>query len=292
MKHSIADNIIRYFGYEGDKFYLLVDESYAGIAQSIKQLHKGTEIRVFQTDEPEHIKQVLNLPGEANVLLLAEPANYVKYRLFQYLDFSEGEPQIPGTVSRVLIFPVESICRIFSVDMSKDIFQKERLLDTMKGNQKYRVTTEQGTDLLFESRSWIPLDFEICTAPIETSVNGVIVVDGALFFRRIKEPLTFVIKDGKIQSITATSETGKALVDEYRVMTAPAFSNPVNMQLAEVGIGFCSGAEISDCFMEAEVVVDTCHFCFGNNICYGGENESEFHGASVLIKEPVFTLIG
>lgn len=291
MYQSIAYNIIRYFGYEEERLFLLVDESYAGIAQSIKQLHKGTEIRVFQMDEPEHIKQVLDLPGEANVLLLAEPANYVKYRLFQYLDFSEGEPQIPGTVSRVLIFPVESICRIFSVDMSKDIVQKERLLDTMKGNQKYRVTTEKGTDIVFEARRWIPLDFEICTAPIEASINGVIVVDGALFFRKIEDTLTFTIKEGKIQSITASSEPGKALVNEYKNMTAPAFSNPVNMQLAEVGIGFCSGPENSDCFMEAEVVVNTCHFCFGNNACYGGENESEFHGASILIKEPVFTCI-
>ncbi len=291
MYHSVADNIIRYFGYEEDKFYLLVDEAYAEIAQSIKWIHKDTEIRVFQADAPGHIKQVLDVPSGAVVLLLAEPVNYVKYKLFQYLDFSEGEPQIPGIQSRVLIFPVESICRIISGDISKNLAQKERLLATMKRNQKYRVTTAQGTDLVFESRNWIPLDFEVCTAPVEASVNGVIVVDGALFFRKIEDILTFIIKEGKIQSITASSEQGKALVNEYKNMTAQVFINPVNLQLAEVGIGFCSGAKLSDCFMEAEVVLDTCHFCFGNNICYGGENESEFHGASILIKAPVFTCI-
>ena len=44
----------------------------------------------------------------------------------------------------------------------------------MKVNQKYKITTEQGTNLIFESRSWIPLDFEVCTAPQEKSVNGII----------------------------------------------------------------------------------------------------------------------
>ncbi|MBR3824342.1 MAG: hypothetical protein IKJ39_03995 [Lachnospiraceae bacterium] len=47
---------------------------------------------MFQTDVPERIQQVLNFPGGATVLLFAEPVNYVKYRLFQYLDFSNGEP--------------------------------------------------------------------------------------------------------------------------------------------------------------------------------------------------------
>jgi hypothetical protein len=40
--------------------------------------------------------------------------------------------------------------------------------------------------------------------------------------------------------------------------------------------------------MESEMVFGTCHFCFGNNDCYGGKNKSDFHGASVLIKEPHF----
>lgn len=69
-----------------------MDEVYVEIAKSMKQILKGVEIRVFQTDVPERIQQVLNLPGGATVLLFAEPVNYVKYRLFQYLDFSNGEP--------------------------------------------------------------------------------------------------------------------------------------------------------------------------------------------------------
>lgn len=51
-----------------------------------------------------------------------------------------------------------------------------------------------------------------------------------------------------------------------------------------IGIVFFSAATISDCFMEAEAAINTCHFRFGNNVCYGGKNASEFHGNSVLIR--------
>ncbi|MBR3824341.1 MAG: hypothetical protein IKJ39_03990 [Lachnospiraceae bacterium] len=54
---------------------------------------------------------------------------------------------------------------------------------------------------------------------------------------------------------------------------------------------FFSAATISDCFMEAEAAINTCHFCFGNNVCYGGKNASEFHGNSVLIRNPKFVEI-
>ncbi len=291
MYQLIAYNIIHYFRYTEDKLYLLVDEAYYQIAKSIKKIAEETEIRIFRANSQEDFGQVFDLPSGAVVFLLAEPESYSKYKVFQYLDFSKGEPQIPGMVSRVLIFPVESICRIFGGNISENIMQKQRLLSTMKSNQKYRITTALGTDLIFESRYWIPLDFEVCTAPMEETVNGVIVVDGALFFKKIENTLTFVIKNGKIQSIAASSKQGEELVNEYKNMTTQVMTNAPNTQLAEIGIGFCNGAEINDCFMEAEVVINTCHFCFGNNICYGGKNESDFHGASILIKEPVFTCI-
>jgi len=293
MYKTIARNIIQYFEYENGngKLYLLADEAFAEIAENIKELHRNAEIRIFKDNTPEQVKEFFTLPDSVIVLLLAEPETYVKYKLFHHLDFSNGEPHVPNTNSRVLIFPKKSICRMFSGDISKSFIEKERLLNTMKEHQKYRITTAAGTDLVFESRHWIPLDFEVCTAPKESSINGVIVVDGALFFKQIKDTLTFVIKVGKLQDIVASSEAGNALVTEYKAMTANAMKDPRNTQLAEIGIGFCHDVAISDCFMEAEAVVNTCHFCFGNNVCYGGENESEFHGASVLIKNPIFTCI-
>jgi hypothetical protein len=32
----------------------------------------------------------------------------------------------------------------------------------------------------------------------------------------------------------------------------------------------------------------TCHFCFGDNVRYGGANPSVWHGGTVVIHAPVF----
>lgn len=291
MYNAVASNILKRFEYEKEKLYLLVDNAYVEIAGSIREQHTNTEVLFISSYTPENIKEIFDLPPSAVVLLLAEPDTYIKYKLFEYLHFNEGEPKIANTISRVLIFPKDAICRIFSTELDKDLFARDDIIAKMKNEQKYRITTTQGTDLVFESRYWIPLDFEVCTAPIEKSVNGVIVVDGALFFKKIEDKIIFQIENGKIRSITASSAEGEQLVAEYKNMTAKDMQNPVNMQLAEIGLGFCNGAMISDCFMEAETVVNTCHFCFGNNVCYGGKNESEFHAASILIKNPIFECI-
>ena len=291
MYNTIALNIIKYFKYKEGSLFLLVDEAYVEIAQTIKKYHEKTEIIFFQSYAPEDVRKIFMFSSSTVVLLLAEPISYIKYRLFEHLDFSNGEPVIPNTVSKVLIFPQESLCRIFSESADNIATEQEKIITHMKDNQKYRITSSSGTELIFESRKWIPLDFEVCTTPIEKTINGIIVVDGALFFKKIEEKISFFIKDGKIQSIKANSLKGELLVNEYKKMTERDMKNSVNMQLAEIGIGFCNNARISDCFMEAEAVSKTCHFCFGNNICYGGRNESEFHGASILIKNPIFTCI-
>lgn len=288
---SIAVNIIRYFSLEKCKICLLVDEAFVEIGQSIKDHNKLNELIHLHSCTPQNLTTLFSNSFSEMVLLLAEPKSYGKYRLFQYLDFSKGEPQIANTASKVLIFPKESICRMFSGKIEKIRSEKEKIISNMKANQRYRITSAEGTDLVFEARTWIPLDFEICTAPKENSINGIIVVDGSLFFKRIDEKISFVIKDGKIHDIMARSSKGEEIVTEYRNMTDREMKDIRNRQLAEIGIGVCSEAIISDCFMESEAALDTCHFCFGNNTCYGGENESEFHGASILIKNPVFTCV-
>lgn len=285
MYDAVAVSILKRYQYENKKLYLLINDAYTEIAQKIQCHHPDTEIRSFEDTDA-----AFSLPYMSNVLLLAEPEAYLKYKLYRHLDFSDGEPQVAGTESKVLIFPKDSLCRVFSEE-AESFAEKEKLLAAMKAEQKYKITTVQGTELFFESRRWLPLDFEVCTAPKEKSVNGVIVVDGALFFQKIEEPVSMTIRNGKIDSITATSPEGERLVAEYLKMTERDLKDPVNTQLAEIGIGFCKGAVISDCFMEAETVLHTCHFCFGNNICYGGKNASEFHGASVLIKDPIFTCV-
>jgi hypothetical protein len=120
------------------------------------------------------------------------------------------------------------------------------------------------------------------------SKDGIIAVDGTLFFQDIGTIIDFYIERGKLKKVEARDIKDNRLVEQYKEMTNNDFSVSVNRQLTEIGIGCNTNAIISDCFMESEMMFGTCHFCFGNNACYGGENISDFHGASVLIKGPNF----
>lgn len=290
MNGLAAEHIIRRFHYEEERLYLIADSAYEALAEEIGRRHGNTELRRLSARTPEDVKALFRLPKGAAALLLAEPETYLRYRLPAYLDFSRGEPRIRDTASRVLIFPRDSAERMFSASPEEDACGRERLLAEMRDDVWYRITTARGTALRFRARKWLTLDFEICTAPAEESLNGVIVVDGAVFYQKVGEPFELEIRNGKLYAVRPPGDGGEEAAG-YTAMTADVMKNPANTQLAEIGIGFCGGARITDCFMEAETAAHTCHFCFGNNVCYGGENESDFHGASVLIRDPVFTVI-
>lgn len=289
---SVARNLLRHIGYETGPVTVIADDGFYEIASCICGLHIESKLILLSSYSADNCGGALRAITVKPAILLATPETYAAYRLFLHLDFSRGEPKIPGIESKILIFPTDSIVRIFSVDPECHTAEKNRLLSVLLADSKYRITTPLGTDLVFRARTWLPLDFEVCTAPLEDSVSGEIVIDGALFFKKTDSKLRFIIERGKLTKMTAFDQAGEADLREYIAMTKNDMEDPVNCQLAEIGIGFCGGAEITDCFMEAEAVKGTCHFCFGNNICYGGNNASEFHGASVLIKDPNFELIG
>ena len=136
MNNTVALNIIKYFNYKDNNLCLLVDEAYTEIAQSIMQHHEKTEIIILQSNEPKDVRKVFDSLPSVEVLLLAEPTSYIKYRLFEYLDFSNGEPEIQNTTSKVLIYPKESLCRIFSESAANIAIGQEKAIMHMQDNKK------------------------------------------------------------------------------------------------------------------------------------------------------------
>jgi len=285
------DLIARYLKRKAN-FNIICDHEYRKTLERTAEIIADSQVNLYELSASK-IDDIFSSVIESGswTFLIVNPQSYLKYNLFKYMDFSKGEPVIAGIQSKVLILPYDSSERMFAGYWRQDEEYKKALLDCMKENSPYSITTANGTDLTFISRKWIECDFEICTAPVEESVNGRIVADGALFFRKISEKLLFTIRNGEISRIEALDEAGKGLLAEYIKMTEREFSEKKNLQLAEVGIGTTKGAQITDCFMEAEAVRNTCHFCFGNNVCYGGKNASDFHGASVLVKAPVIKIL-
>ncbi len=181
---------------------------------------------------------------------------------------------------------VESVKQKVNLYKISNILNVERTMNSIiKSNVYTLLLVEPSSFLEYSLYKWFDYSKGAPT------INGVIAVDGALFFKKISTILFFYIKDGKIESIKAKENAMPDDLIEYENMTQSDFNNECNKQLAEIGLGFCDNAIISNCFMEAEAAYNTCHFCFGNNECYGGINKSNFHGASILIKEPQFEII-
>lgn len=293
MNDVVAKDIILRYALSHEKLNIICDNTYSEVSKCIKNSLHTSIVAIYNISQLIDIEiMFINVKKEEYfTLLLIEPQSFTNYKVFRWLNFDSGEPVIDGISSKVLVFPIDSALRIFSGTFENDSYIKSNLLNEMHSNCNYRITTENGTRLTFTSRDWIICDFEICTAPIENTINGIIVVDGALFFKKICGILHFYIKDGKIDKIESPGDNCIDLLNEYEHMTRNDFENEYNKQLAEIGLGCSTNAMISDCFMEAEAVYNTCHFCFGNNECYGGKNKSEFHGASVLIKNPRFEIV-
>jgi len=283
---QLSEKILSFFGWERGPVTVVCDEGFRALSGAM--LGPDPESVLLSFEEFAERSDTSDSGNGRPVIVLAEPDTYSRSRLHRYMDFSKGEPELKGTPSKVLIFPRESLERMFSGDLAEALDRKRKLLSDLKAGGKYRITSPGGTDLRFTARRWIPLDFEVCTAPEEGSIDGEIAVDGALFYRKISETLLFTIRSGKVVNIEGLTGSGELVAAEYRSMARDTMRQAVNRQLAEIGIGFMPGAEISDCFMEAETAADTCHFCFGSNTCYGGNNTSDFHGNSILIREPLF----
>lgn len=68
-------------------------------------------------------------------------------------------------------------------------------------------------------------------------------------------------------------------------------ANPIDVCLAELGIGLNPCARLTGVIMEDETVRGTAHFCFGDNSRFGGANRSGFHGGTVVIDSPALTVV-
>lgn len=291
MAKIIADEIISRFLSEQNAVNIIYDEAYSGVAEDIAE--KTTCKGLFRLSTVQSCINSFSACAESGLftLVITENDTYTLLKVAKWLDFSHGEPTIPKLPSKVLVLPYDSAKRMFSGNRNADRLVTESELEWMKPDADYRLVTHAGTELTFTSRKWRRSDFEICTAPIENTVNGVIMVDAALFFRRTDDILRFEITRGRLTGITAETDAGRQLVNEYREMTREAFREPRNTQLAEIGLGCNTNAHISDCFSESKTVYKTCHFLFGDNLSHGGKNSADFRGASILINKPFFELI-
>ena len=114
-------------------------------------------------------------------------------------------------------------------------------------------------------------------APIETSANGEILVDGSIAnIGVLKEPLLLKIKNGRLEEAIGP--------DGPRLLSLLGEGN--GRIIAEFGIGANKSAILCGNVLEDEKVYGTIHIAFGSNAPFGGANASDVH-IDCVVKSPI-----
>ena len=114
---------------------------------------------------------------------------------------------------------------------------------------------------------------EVYVTPIETSANGVLVVDE---FRDYKiQNLELRFREGKVENFKAErgSEVFRKLLDK---------AEGDKDRIAELGIGINYGVRLTGYRIYDEKALGTAHIAIGNNVHLGGTNKASIHWDFVL----------
>lgn len=125
-----------------------------------------------------------------------------------------------------------------------------------------------------------PPDAEANIAPLESSSQGIIVVDGSIPCDEIgllDTPITLGIIAGRIAWVEGTvADRVEHMLDHL--------GHPGTRVLAELGIGLNPRAKVCGIMLEDEGCLGTIHMGFGSNATIGGQNSVPFH-LDMIIRE-------
>jgi len=236
-------------------------------------------------------REVLQDEG-VGLIVLASPRMLRGLKLYEKMALVDNSPSLECACSPVFfdtVIPLENLVRLYAEDPAETENFLAALHRKLPEETSIRVRAPGGTDLEFVSREWKTWPWEIATYPLEESVNGTIVVDGAVFFAEIANPIHLQIREGKLVEIECHQADDKVCNRYVREMNKVIESDPLNWQLAEVGIGGNGQARLCNVLMESESVRGTCHFCFGDSAGFGGKNQTSWHGGTVIVNRPTFS---
>jgi 2,5-dihydroxypyridine 5,6-dioxygenase len=167
----------------------------------------------------------------------------------------------------------------------------QRVANSFTKGSKVRVTTTAGTDITMDifgregnscpgcvenpGEMGSPPDIEANVSPIETSAEGVVVVDGSVPCPEVgllKQPVTLIVTGGKITDFQGPAE----ITDRIKKLFQKVGSDKAYV-LAECGIGLNEKATLSGIMLTDEGAMGCVHFGFGSNHTVGGCNNVSFH---------------
>lgn len=193
----------------------------------------------------------------------------------------------------------ETYWRAMDVDYTDLRARVHRVAELFQGARRVHITSPKGTDLtlsiegrsidkdsgfIADSRGGKLLNLpagEVCTAPLETRAEGIVVFD-----------LAFTLYRGqRIEDLVVRFEGGKAIPVEARMgfevfTEVLANSHGDKDRIGELGIGLNDQVrEAIGYMLTDEKIIGTVHIAIGENRMLGGVNDSDLHW-DLLVMEP------
>ncbi|WP_216629198.1 aminopeptidase [Anaerococcus faecalis] len=120
---------------------------------------------------------------------------------------------------------------------------------------------------------------EAYIAPIETGVNGKMLIDGSMVgIGLLKKPLLVEIENGKIVKLEGDDDNKLSIL----------FVSEENHTIAELGIGTNSAARLTGVILEDEKIYGTVHIAFGTNTSFGGKNQASCHLDGIILNPTLY----
>ena len=286
----------------GQKALIIHDEYAKEVCRTTKKALELEGVKVFTYKLPEDKRPLKDTPHD-----LKELMDRIKPDLFfnQLQGFAEETPfrialhheesQYGSKVGHSPGIDIGMIEHPMTADFREMRRKMEALKAKFNGVKTVRLTTKAGTDLTF---SILGRDFndditihnghmgnipagEMWCAPVEKSMNGVIVCDGSIGdLGAIKDPLTMIVRDGVVVELKCSDKAFAKRVDELIHVDKEA------SLAGEFGIGLNPKARLTGNLLEDEKAGRTLHIAFGNNTDMpGGQNNSKTH-RDFLFREP------
>ena len=252
---------------------------------------------------PKHLEEILTQKPNIYINLLSGTREETPFRIkLIKKETASHESRLghcPGVTYDML---TEGALALTSEEHKTMQSNAERLMKILESSIIVKVTNPSGTNVSFNTNGrrfitdtkldwktmkWMNLPTgEVFVAPVEDSLNGKLVCDMAVGgIGKLRKPVEITAKNGKVIKTYSDDKENLSRIKETFQM-----DNWANV-VGEFAFGINPKARFVDEFLEAEKLLATVHFAFGENTDMpGGKNPSKNH-MDMLISEPTVTVV-
>ncbi len=239
-------------------------------------------------------------PAVAKKMTAADVALLVTTYSLSHTQARKKACQAGARIASLPGITVDMIKRTLTIDYQTIAELSTKVAQVLTQGGRAKITSPGGTNLQLSvnGRQGIadtgqlthPGDFgnlpagEGFIAPLEKSINGIVVFDGAFADIELDRPIKLEIKNGRAIKIS-----GGRAAKELNLLTKQI--GLLSRMIGEFGIGTNPAAKLSPEVLEAEKVYATCHLALGNNVGFGGKINIPFHSDGIILK-PTVTIDG